>query len=714
MPVAGQRDSRHLLMAFLPTIVSAVPIPPAHIAGAFMPQHHLLLKELTLRGVVLGALITLVFTASNVYLGLKVGMTFASSIPAAVISMTVLRGFSNSNILENNIVQTQASAAGTLSAIIFVLPALLMMGYWSGFPLLQTAMICVCGGILGVVFTVPLRRALVVESNLPYPEGVAAAEILRVGAREEGGHAPRSSRGFHEILLGGAVAGGFSLLTGGLRLAADNVSYWFSIGRSIFQIPLGFSFALVGAGYLVGISGGMAMLAGVLLAWGVAVPWMTHGLPVPDGVSIANFAMGIWATKVRLIGAGMIAITAIWTLITLIRPMVKGMQISLALLKTGTPKGGEARADTDLSPGTLIRLSVVTFVLLAGTFWTFVADAGMPIMRAWLLVLTGTMISFVLGFLVAAACGYMAGLVGSSASPISGIAVIAILGTSLVFIGVGQAQGMFVDSTASRFLTALALFCTSVVVAIAAISNDNLQDLKTGWLVHATPWRQQVALIIGCVIGALTIPPVLDLLYNAYGFLGSMPREGMDPTQALAAPQATLMITLADGLFSKTLDWAIIRLGIYVGVAFIALNILLTRFSRYSLPPLAVAMGVYLPPFIAIALFAGALISWVVHRRTRVRAARQGQDAGRYEEAARRTGTLFASGLIVGESLVGVVLAVVIVVSTASGGSEAPLAVVGADFAPMANLVGLCAFILMCLLFLYRTSRAVPEPRSAA
>ncbi|WP_322996039.1 OPT family oligopeptide transporter [Castellaniella sp.] len=660
------------------------------------------LRELTLRGVLLGALITLVFTASNVYLGLKVGMTFASSIPAAVISMALLRVFHDSNILENNIVQTQASAAGTLSAIIFVLPALLMMGYWSGFPLLQTAMICAGGGILGVVFTVPLRRALVVNSDLTYPEGVAAAEILRVGQASQSDASPQKGQGFREILLGGVLAGGFSLLTGGFRLAADSVSHWFSVGRAVFQLPLGLSFALVGAGYLVGITGGIAMLVGVFLAWGVAVPWLTQLVPMPDGTTLAGFASGVWVAKVRLIGAGMIAIAAIWTLITLIRPMLEGMRISLSVLKNSRETVQQSRMDTDLSPGLLAKLTGLIVLLLGATFWSFVADSGLPPVAAWILVVAGTLMAFLFGFLVAAACGYMAGLVGSSASPISGIAVIAILATSMVFIGLGQALQVLDSPESIRFFTALALFCTSVVVAVAAISNDNLQDLKTGWLVHATPWRQQIALIIGCVIGALTIPPVLELLYNAYGFLGSLPRAGMDPSQALSAPQASLMITIAEGLFSHTLDWTYIRIGVYVGVAFIVFDALLGRLAGHRLPPLAVAMGVYLPPSIATALFVGALISWYVKHRIRVQATTGNQDAAPRLEAAERQGTLFASGLIVGESLVGVALAIVIVASVASGGSDAPLALVGASFQPTATVLGLLAFVGMCLLFIRR------------
>ncbi|TCT02351.1 OPT family oligopeptide transporter [Paralcaligenes ureilyticus] len=680
-----------------------------------MPSAQPSLKELTLRGVVLGAVITLIFTASNVYLGLKVGLTFASSIPAAVISMALLHYFKDSNILENNIVQTQASAAGALSAIIFVLPALLMLGYWQGFPLFQTAMICAAGGILGVIFTVPLRHALVVKSDLPYPEGVAAAEILRAGNQHPDAvnEHPAAERirarpgnGLLDILAGAAFSGAFSLLTNGFKLAADSASYWLVAGRAIFQIPMGFSFALVGAGYLVGIVSGIAMLIGVLLSWGIAVPWLTAVTPMPAGSSAADFAMTIWVSKVRLIGAGMIAIAAIWTLLTLLKPMYEGMKISLSVLKGGSGSTSLEHADTDLSPKALVRTTLLMLILLAGTFYSFIATTHVPTGVAWTLVAVSTLVSCALGFMVAAACGYMAGLVGSSASPISGIAIVSIMAIAMIFIGIGESQGLLNDPANIQFFTALTLFCTSVVVAIAAISNDNLQDLKTGWLVHATPWRQQVALIIGCVVGALAIPPVLDLLYQAYGFIGAMPRADMNVSQALSAPQATLMITIVDGLFAHTLDWTYILIGIAAGVAVIIIDVILARCTpRYRLPSLAVAMGLYLPPSIVLALFVGTVISWYVKRRIHQYAARQQIDVEPLFAHAERKGTLFASGLIVGESLIGVVLAMTIVVSVSSGGSDRPLALVGRDFAGTAMWIGLILFVAMCLVFARRTLR---------
>lgn len=492
-------------------------------------------KELTLRGIILGALITVIFTASNVYLGLKVGLTFASSIPAAVISMAVLKFAKDSNILENNIVQTQASAAGTLSSIIFVLPALLMLGYWTGFPFWQTTILCIAGGILGVIFTIPLRYAMVVNSDLPYPEGVAAAEILRAGEHETSDNPnvqSDSSTGAKDIVIGSALSGTVAFLTGGLRVLADSAGYWFKAGSAITQLPIGFSLALLGAGYLVGIAGGIAILLGIIIAWGAAVPMLTSITPQPSDVEMSAFAMKIWKENVRFIGAGTIGIAAIWTLLTLMKPMIEGLKISMRSFKNSNSTNLD-RMEQDLSPKAMVGWTVAMSLLLVVSFYQFVADASLPASLAWLLVLICTLVTFMIGFLVAAACGYMAGLVGSSSSPISGIGIISIVTISLILLLVSHFYPVLLTTGDGKFVTALALFCGSAVLCVATISNDNLQDLKTGYLVKATPWRQQIALIIGVIVGALVISPILELLYKAYGFTGALPRPGMDASQAL-------------------------------------------------------------------------------------------------------------------------------------------------------------------------------------
>ncbi|WP_342595656.1 oligopeptide transporter, OPT family [Salinicola lusitanus] len=676
------------------------------------------LPELTLRGVMLGAVITLLFTASNVYLGLKVGLTFASAIPAAVISMAVLRRVAGANKLENNMVQTQASAAGTLSAIIFVLPGLLMIGYWQGFPFWQTTAICAIGGILGVLYTIPLRRVMVVQSDLPYPEGIAAAEILEVGSRDadegqrgdgDAGGA-RNEPGAREILLGGIVAAGFSIASGGLRLLADSISVWFSVGRAAFQLSTGFSLALVGAGYLVGIVGGMAMLIGTLIAWGIAVPWLTSVTPMEAGQSLADAGMALWSDKVRFIGAGTIGIAAVWTLATLFKPMLIGIRTSLGAMRGDQGAfRDQARTERDLPAGIILALTVALLVLLTVVFAIFLHGAAPQLAGAafWTLTLGSVLFAGVFGFLIAAACGYMAGLVGSSSSPISGIGIVAVILVSLLLLGFTAVSDAFdvLDPAVARMLpTALALFVTSVILAVAAISNDNLQDLKTGYLVGATPWRQQVALIIGCVVGALVIPPVLSLLYNAYGFAGAMPREGMDPGQALGAPQASLMTAIVRGVFSHDLEWTMIIIGLAIGAVLIGVDEWLRRRGgKARLPVLAVGIGIYLPPSINMPLVIGAVLGWLIDRRLRARALARGDDVERASERPRRRGVLLASGLIVGESLVGVLLAGVIGLS----GAPAPLALVGDGFAGIARWLGLAVFVAVCLGF-YRRVLAAP------
>ncbi|WP_118812253.1 OPT family oligopeptide transporter [Neisseria lactamica] len=658
-------------------------------------------RELTLRGMILGALITVIFTASNVYLGLKVGLTFASSIPAAVISMAVLKFFKGSNILENNMVQTQASAAGTLSTIIFVLPGLLMAGYWSGFPFWQTTLLCVAGGILGVIFTIPLRYAMVVKSDLPYPEGVAAAEILKVGGHEEGDNRQGGS-GIKELAAGGALAGLMSFCAGGLRVIADSASYWFKSGTAIFQLPMGFSLALLGAGYLVGLTGGIAILLGISIAWGIAVPYFSSHIPQPSDMEMAAFAMKLWKEKVRFIGAGTIGIAAVWTLLMLLKPMVEGMRMSFKSFGGGAP--ATERAEQDLSPKAMIFWVLSMMFILGVSFYHFIGDLHITGGMAWLLVVVCTLLASVIGFLVAAACGYMAGLVGSSSSPISGVGIVSIVVISLVLLLVGESGGLMADEANRKFLLALTLFCGSAVICVASISNDNLQDLKTGYLLKATPWRQQVALIIGCIVGALVISPVLELLYEAYGFTGAMPREGMDAAQALAAPQATLMTTIASGIFAHNLEWVYIFTGIAIGAVLIAADLVLKKSSggKLALPVLAVGMGIYLPPSVNMPIVAGAVLAAVLKHIIGKKAENR---EGRLKNAD-RIGTLFAAGLIVGESLIGVIMAFIIAFSVTNGGSDAPLALTLQNWDAAASWLGLAFFVTGMIIFARRVLKA--------
>ena len=651
-------------------------------------EHDTKLPELTLRGTLLGAVLTVIFTASNVYLGLKAGLTFSSAIPAAVISMAVLRMAKGSNILENNMVQTQASAAGTLSAIIFIIPGMLMIGYWQDFEFWQTFFVSACGGCLGVLFTIPLRRAMVVHSDLPYPEGRAAAEILKMGDSSK----ENASGGTKELLSGGGIAGIIALLTSGFQVLTGQLSLWFPVGRGITQLPLGYSSALVGAGYLIGIASGLALLVGIFLAWGIMIPYFTMtGIPA-DGQTMQQFAQSCYIDKVRLIGTGVMGVAAIWTLLKLSRSVMDGIKESIRSARRTGQEQERHRMDTDMSFSSVLLVFFLMILGLLGTFYSFVRPEGLPLGQTLAFAAAGVGLAAVMGFLVAAACAYMAGLVGTSSSPISGIGILAVIVSSLVIMALCNLLGIFELPGGEKFATATAIFTTSIIVAISCISNDNMQDLKTGWLVGATPWKQQAALLVGCLVGAFVIPLVLSMLYHAYGFSGALPHPEMNPETALSAPQATLMTMIAQGIFSSNLAWEYIYFGIGLGIVIVCIDSLLARHAKgLCLPPLAVGIGIYLPPSLQTPLVVGAFMSYLLERRL---------EAGQGDvEAGNQRGTLFASGLIVGESIVGVLLAAVVAVSVSGGGSASPLALAGEEFQAAAEILGLMAFLATLAVF---------------
>jgi len=648
--------------------VNAVPGPGAERA------------ELTVRGLIIGIVITLLFTAANVFFGLKAGLTFATSIPAAVISMAILRAMKNATIQENNIVQTVASAAGTLSSIIFVLPGLIIVGWWTGFPFWISFGICAAGGILGVMYTIPLRRALVTDSDLPYPEGVACAEVLKVGSGElveasdsaavEGG-----SAGLKAVVVGSIVSAVFYVVIQ-TKLFASDLAQYFRIGdrgaTSGYDFSL--SFALFAVGHLVGLWVGLAMLLGAIISWGWAVPHFS--LLHPATGDVAEVAQGVWSHYVRFVGAGTIGVAAIWTLLKLVKPVVSGLTSAMAASRVRKAGKGDTLPLTERDMpigivGLIVLLCMIPVAYLLGHFSVVSGLAS----HTTLLVIGGVVFVLILSFLVSTVCGYMAGLIGSSNSPLSGIGILVVIIAALLLVA-GVKSDLPADS--GKALVAFALFITSVVFAVAAIANNNLQDLKTGQLVNATPWRQQAALVIGVIAGAIVIPPVLDLLNKAYGFLGA---PGVDPAHALPAPQAGLISALAQGVIQNNIDWSLIILGGGIGVCLIVLDAVLAGTTKsMRLPPLAVGLGMYLPTSTTLMIVVGAIVGWYFDRRA---------DRTPKAEATKQLGVLLASGLIVGESIIGVLVAAIVVFS----GKPAPLALVGDSFENASVWIGTIAFV---------------------
>ncbi|MDR3660797.1 MAG: oligopeptide transporter, OPT family [Mycobacterium sp.] len=644
------------------------------------------MRELTVRGILLGGAITLVFTAANVYLGLKVGLTFATAIPAAVISMAILRSFANHSIVENNIVQTVASAAGTLSAIIFVLPGLIMIGWWTGFPYWITAAVCAVGGILGVMYSIPLRRALVTGSDLPYPEGVAAAEVLKVG--DSSGGAADNRIGIRVIALGSLVSAGFGLLAN-LKVLANYVAAYFRVGAGGSMFGASLSLALIGVGHLVGMSVGIAMLVGLVISFGVLLPMRTIGA-FGTGHPVADVIDGVFVHEVRFIGAGAIAVAAVWTLLKILRPIIKG--VTEALTSARDRRQGQLVDLTERDiPFPIVAATVLVMLIpIAVLLWDFSRGTALQ-GSAGGIIAASVVFIFVIGLVIAAVCGYMAGLIGSSNSPISGVGILTVLiAAVLIKVVFGHT-----DDHHAAAVVAFWLFAAAITFGVATISNDNLQDLKAGQLVGATPWKQQVALVIGVLFGSATIPPVLNLMQRAFGFLGAPGASD----HALAAPQAALISSLAKGVFGGSLNWSLIGLGAAIGIVIIVADEILGRTSRFALPPLAVGMGMYLPMSLTLIIPLGAVLGHFYDRW----ADRGGDSAG--AERKKRLGVLLATGMIVGESLYGVVFAGFV----AGTGSEDPFAVFTDNTGGLAEIIGFVAFAVVVAWTYKRTQKIATQ-----
>ncbi len=649
------------------------------------------LKEITLRGILIGIVLCVVFTAANVYFGLKAGLTFSTSIPAVVLSMALLRWLGQSTAQENNIVQTIASTAGTLSSIIFVLPGFIMIGWWTGFPYWESVAICATGGILGVMYSIPLRRALVSESDLPYPEGTACAEVIKVGS---GAVADKDSvesggKGLMAVLVGSLVSAVFLVFVQS-RLFLGDVAANFRLSSDEKAPVSGFDFqlslALFGIGHLVGITVGLAMFVGAMIGWVWGVPHFS-ALHAAAGDAGA-LAGGTWSHYVRFVGAGAIAVSAIWTLIKLVKPVIGGLKSAMASSKARKAGKGDTlpRTELDIPVDQVGIVSVLCILPICWLLWNFATGAGLGD-HALLLTIGGIIIVVVVGFLVSTVCGYMAGLIGASNSPLSGIGILVVAITALFLVVTVKSE---LPVEMGKALVAYALFVTAVVFNVAAIANNNLQDLKTGQLVDATPYKQQWALVIGVIASALVIAPVLDLVNKAYGFVGA-PGAGL---HALPAPQAGLISALGSAVIQNDPEkWQLMGIGVGIGIVIIAIDYALSKTTKsMRLPPLAVGLGIYLPTVSTLMVTVGSLVGWWFDKRA---------DKTRRAEAMKQLGVLLASGLIVGES----VLAVVFTAMVAFSGNPFPIGIVGDSFATASMWLGGLGFAAVIYLVYRWTER---------
>ncbi|MGI9287351.1 MAG: OPT family oligopeptide transporter [Pseudomonadales bacterium] len=681
-------------------MTNPIPLPPPVVGPEIR------LAEFTVKALVLGAVLSMLLASANAYIGLLVGLTVSASIPAAAVSMGLLRLFRQSNILENNMVQTAASAGESLVAgIIFTIPALVIMKAWSGYHYGPMMAIGIIGGILGVAFTIPLRRALIVEARLKFPEGVATAEVLKTGGIEtdKDHHAHYESddakQGFKRLLQAAGVGALFKLLESGIGFMASAIATtksWFA-GGWLFTANITLSPALIGVGYIVGLNIAMLVFMGGVIGTLIGVPlnwYFNHeaimlAANIDPNTAWSELDPSEWSALAgqswqdcRRIGVGAMIVGGVWSLISLARPLLDGVKASLHAYKASRSAAGQAVLRTEFdTPINFVAIAIVVAVVPLFLIFVFaLGDYPNRILIASIM----TVLMIVFGFVFSSVAGYMAGLVGSSNNPISGVTIATVIISALILLQLMGKQGMAATLGPIAVIYLAGLICSS-----AAIAGDNMQDLKCGHLVGSTPWRQQVFQVVGVSAAALVIPFVLQVLDAGYGIGRASPvNPGATP---LAAPQAALMQALASGIFGDGIKWNFIFMGFGLAIVLIILDqIQERRSSTFRFPVLAVAVGVYLPLGLSVPIFIGGIIAHLVKKRS-------ASTAKELRQKRENTGLLLASGLITGEALMGVVVAIV-------AAFVMPLPVIAA-FAPAA-VIGVLA-LAGVIVYQYRTPLAV-------
>lgn len=606
--------------------------------------------ELTFRVIILAIILTVLLAMSNAYLALKLGILTSASIPAAIISMGILRFFKDSTILENNAVQTAASAGEAVAGgIVYTIPALIIIGFWHHFDYFTNFFIAACGGILGVLFSIPLRKILVNEQALKFPEGRAIAEVLKSSAEKAG---------IKDIFIGGAIGGFIELLQIGFKIIANSWNYWFVVKKSLFGLGAGFSATMIGAGYLVGHDMAISIFLGAVISWLVALPIVSQFYPdfllhySPEQASAL-----LWNSQMRYLGIGAMLFAGMWTFLKLIKPLTKSIKVSLqAFMAKGRVDSQLPRTDKDIPlPYILMGIGLMAAILFL--FFQLnlpLRQAGLDKEYAPTLVFLGVVYVLFVGFIFSVITAYFSGMVGVTASPGSSVVISGMLFAAwLLFTAIDHLLPLPLTAMQIQAAEAITIVIGSVVTGIAAIANDNTQDLKVGQLVGATPWKQQVMLLLGVVVASLVIPPVMQLLFNVYGIAGVMPHPGMDVSQSLPAPTAALMAAITEAVFSNSLPWTMMLIGSAVILAAIVLNHLL-RLKRYlNLSILGIAIGMYLPLSSSFPLFLGGMIALFVQKRMQRMQIKKEESAIKMQK-----GTLIACGLVAGSAIIDVLLAI--------------------------------------------------------
>jgi putative OPT family oligopeptide transporter len=644
------------------------------------------LPEITLRAIILGIILTIVLAAANAYLGLKVGQTISASIPAAIISMSILRFFRNSNVLENTMVQTMASVGESLIAgVTYIMPALIILHVWTSFNYWQTVGIALLGGILGVLFTIPLRRALLIDRSLRYPEGIAISNVLKASATKEHGD-------MKSLIWGGTIGAIISLFQTGFQVLTDSFDFWVKASKTVVGFQLGLSPALIAAGYIVGINVAISFIIGIIIGWIAGVPILTWFYGMPNTDNAVEIAISIWRGHIRYIGVGTMLIGGLWTLVRLFKPIVQSIIASFVSLREARLAGSQTilRTERDV-PINYVLWGVLLLLLPIFILITFyIVPADHAVSHSFRNFLCGFTTLYVLvgGFLFCSISAYFAGLIGSSNTPVSGLLVSSLLLLCLAILGFFSMEGGMVGHELFGVILGIG---SSVIICVAlAISNDTMQDLKVGQVVGATPWKQQVMLILGVVISSFVVPPILELLYNAYGIGGVFPRPGMNPAQMLAAPQAALMATIAQGVYTHNLEWSMIVLGAIIAVICIVIDEIVKKNFNTRLPVLAVGLGIYLPMNTTMPVALGGFLSYIIQKRLNS-VYRPAHDEAKMN-THRHRGLLLACGIVAGASIMGVVLAIPFAIRQSSDA----LKIMPAQFAGLAGILSILVTIILC------------------
>lgn len=631
---------------------------------------------ITLRVILLSIFLAIILAASSTYLALKIGILPSASIPAALLAMAILRLFKSRNIFETNLIQTAASAGEAVAGgIVFTVPALVIIGYWHHFPYLENVVIALLGGLLGILFSIPLRKILIKTPQLYFPEAKAIAEVLQLGKKQT----------FHigEMLIGTGLGGILELAQSGLKIMASSVEKFWVLGPSnVLGFGLGFSPALIGVGYLIGFNVGLSLLLGAFIAWGLSLPLLSFFAALPSPFNLPK-SLSVYGTDIHYIGLGAMISAGLWTLLNLLKPFYQSLRISLqGLLHPASTKAGLLATEQDLPQRYLLS---GLLILTVGVYFLF--QSLLPIHdlfnRPQLFIVIAVLYVLVIGFVFAAICGYFSGLVGVTASPGSAIIIAALLLMALLVRGLLFLKGDELLTAQLVNAAAISIMVGAVVAGSACIANDNIQDLKVGHLIGAAPWQQQLMLILGVVVAAFVIPYVMQLLFNVYGLTTVFPHSGMDPKLSLSAPPAAMMAGLTQGVFNHDLPWSMMG----IGAAIMATLILLNSLGGITISLLGVGMGIYLPLSSSTPLVIGSLLAFgaKLFLQGKLRA----KDDQKSLDFRQHYAVLLSCGLVAGAALMDVLLAIPLSIS----GNPRLFAIMPASWQGYANYLGFLSIL---------------------